>query len=77
MTNGQIDADKSQYFRLFLTKDTKWEYQKEWRILGKANEHMTAPKIKTIYIGKNASSDNRQKMREYCDKHNITLVVKE
>lgn len=77
MTNGQIDADKSQYFRLFLTKDTKWEYQKEWRILGKANEHMTAPKIKTICIGKNASSDNRQKMREYCDKHNITLVVKE
>ncbi len=77
MTNGQIDADKSRYFRLFLTKDTKWEYQKEWRILGKANEHMTAPKIKTIYIGKNASSDNRQKMREYCDRHNITLVVKE
>ena len=75
MTNGQIDADKSQYFRLFLTKNTKWKYQKEWRLLGDANKRIKAPKIKAIYIGKNASNDNRQKMQEYCDRNNIALMA--
>lgn len=77
LSDGQVDADKSQFLRLFLTKNLKWDYQKEWRLLGDAGQKIKAPKIKTIYIGKNASADDRQKMQEYCDRHNIALMVKE
>ena len=76
MTNGRIDADKSQYIRLFLTKNKLWDYQKEWRILGAANEKIRAPKTEAIHIGKNASEENKMKMKEYCERHGILLIQK-
>ena len=74
MTNGQIDADKSQYIRLFLTKNTIWQYQKEWRIIGNANEKIKAPKISAVHIGKNISKENRIKMEQFCIPRNIALI---
>lgn len=61
-SNKQINFDKSQFMRLFLTKNTEWLYQKEWRLFGLPNVKMQAPIIKTIYLGKNCSNDNKQKM---------------
>lgn len=63
ISNGQIDADKSQYLRLFLTKNTKWSYQNEWRLIGEAKDQKKAPKILRIYLGKNCSDENKQKMK--------------
>ena len=71
---GQIDADKSQYIRLFLTKNTIWQYQKEWRIIGNANEKIKAPKISAVHIGKKISKENRIKMEQFCIPRNIALI---
>jgi len=73
-SNGQIRADSSHFIRLFLTKYKKWEYQKEWRLIGKANDKMKAPKIKVIYLGKNINNINKQKMVEYVEKRKIDII---
>lgn len=74
-SNGEFDADRSQFIRLFLTKYKKWEYQNEWRILGDAGTKIKAPKIKAIYIGKNATKENIEKIRNFADKNNIRIIV--
>lgn len=74
ISSGEIAPDKSQYARLFLTKNTIWQYQKEWRIIGDANEKIKAPKIKTIFVGENAASENIEKMRLYCKANGVELI---
>ena len=74
MSSGQIAADKSQFVRLFLTKDLVWSYQKEWRLLGDAKEKLPAPSIRTIYLGKNMSKQDKQQMIDYCKAHNIVVA---
>lgn len=64
LSHDQLQADKSSYLRLFTTKNTIWDYQKEWRLLGDANTKLKAPKIKTIYLGKNVSKENEEKINE-------------
>lgn len=73
MSNGQIAADKSQFMRLFLTKDLVWSYQKEWRLLGDANYHLCAPTVSTIYLGKNMPEKDKQQIIEYCKARNIIV----
>lgn len=73
-SGGQINADKSQFIRLFLTKNTKWAYQNEWRLLGDANVKMKAPKIKAIYLGKNCTEENRQKILALSLKKRFVVV---
>ena len=46
LSDKQLKADRSQYVQLFLTKDTKWAYQKEWRILG--NGYLFAKRIEKL-----------------------------
>lgn len=74
MSNGQIQADTSQFIRLFITKYSKWKYQKEWRLIGKANGKIAAPKIKTIYLGKNISETNKKKITEFAGKMRINII---
>ena len=76
LSNNQIDADRSQFLRLFLTKETKWAYQKEWRLINNANEKLKAPFIKRIILGKNVRSEDKEKMFLFCTKHNIKLEEK-
>lgn len=74
-SQNKIESDISQFLRLFLTKDTIWSYQNEWRLIGEANGIVkSAPKVKAIYLGKNVSNENRLKMEEYCKNNNINLV---
>ena len=75
MSNGQIAVDKSQFMRLFLTKDSFWSYQKEWRLLGDANQKLSAPKINTIFLGKNMPEQDKQQMIDYCKAHNIKVKL--
>ena len=74
ISNGNIMTDKSQYLRLFLTKNTEWEYQKEWRLIGEANKKVVAPKIINIYLGKNVKEEHRKNMMVYCKKRGINLI---
>ena len=64
LSDNQFQADQSSYLRLFTTKNTIWDYQKEWRLLGDANTKLKAPKIKTIYLGKDASKENEEKINK-------------
>ena len=73
MSNGQIAADKSQFIRLFLTKDLVWSYQKEWRLLGDANQKLSAPSVNAIYLGKNMPEQDKRQMIEYCKTHKIKV----
>lgn len=72
-SNGQIQADSSHFIRLFLTKYTKWAYQNEWRLIGKANDKMVAPKISRIYLGKNASEEDQKALVNYAKKNGIKI----
>lgn len=73
ISNGQAQSDASQYMRLFLTKDTKWDYQKEWRLLGDAAEKLPAPPIHAIYLGKNMPEQDKRQMMDYCELYNIAI----
>ena len=77
ISNGQIQVDQSHLMRMFLTKDTKWSYQKEWRLLGDANQKIKSPTIHAVYLGKNASHGDKQIMKDYCFSHNIPLIQKD
>lgn len=76
MSNGEIQADQSQFIRLFLTKNTEWQHQKEWRLIGEADGKPRAPKIKRIYLGKEVDSNNRIKIQGFCRKYSTELVEK-
>ena len=73
-TGGKIKADASQFIRLFTTKNRKWEYQREWRLIGEANARMKAPQISRIYIGKKADKQDIQRMTDYAKGREIELV---
>lgn len=75
-SDGQIRADKTKLIRLFVTKDKKWEYQKEWRIIGEANEKITAPKITRVICGNNVSKENLELIKNYCLKSGIKLEAR-
>ena len=77
MSYGQIAADRSQFMRMFLTKDTKWAYQKEWRLLGDANDKLPAPTIHAVYLGKNMTGQSKKQMLDYCQAHDIAVHIEE
>ena len=77
MSYGQIAADRSQFMRMFLTKDTKWAYQKEWRLLGDANDKLPAPTVHAIYLGKNMTDPNKKQILDCCQKHDIAVHIEE
>ncbi len=73
MSYGQMAADRSQFARLFLTKDLIWSYQKEWRLLGDANQKLSAPTINAIYLGKNMPERDKQQMIDCCKRNKISI----
>lgn len=74
MSNGEMETDITRYLRIFLTKDLKWEPQKEWRLIGEAGFQLPAPKINAIYLGKNVSEKDKQEMTMFCATHKIKLI---
>lgn len=76
MSYEQIIADRSQLMLMFLTKDTQWAYQKEWRLLGDAGQQLTAPKINSIILGRNMFEEDKAKMISYCQKYNFVVNFK-
>lgn len=75
MSNGKMESDSSQCLKLFLAKYEEWSYQNEWRILGDAGAKLKAPKIKTIYIGRNASKENIEIMKKLAIEKLIRIKI--
>lgn len=73
LSKEQIDIERNHILKLLTTKDLKWSYQKEWRIIGDANFKLKAPKIKRVIIGYNANENDKTKMIEICEKLNIKI----
>lgn len=74
LSNKQVDSDRSQFLRLFLTKETKWAYQKEWRLIDGAGIKLKAPKIKRIIMGRNISLTNFEALNNICNLKSIKLT---
>ena len=74
ISDDNIECDKSQVLRLFLTKNTEWEYQNEWRLIGEPDKKIIAPNINKIYLGKNVSEENKEKISIFCKEKGIILV---
>lgn len=72
-SNGEMKTDQTQYLRLFLTKNTEWNYQNEWRLIGDANYKMRAPKITKIIVGSKMAEENYNRINDFCCKNNIIL----
>ena len=73
-SDKQIKTDISQYISLFVTKNLIWEYQKEWRLIGNADEKAKAPKIKNIYLGYNVSSENEKRIHNYFKDTDVNII---
>lgn len=52
------------FTQLICTKDSDWEYQDEWRIVGNANAKIKPMKIKSIYLGFDVSEENEKIIKE-------------
>ncbi len=74
LSDGKIIVDRSQCIKLFLTKYDEWAYQNEWRLIGNAKEKIVAPKIKAVYVGKNASKENVEKLVRFSEIMNFKLI---
>lgn len=67
-TNGQMKTDIGCFAELTCSKDSDWEYQDEWRLVGDAKSKAKPFKIKNIYLGFDVSKDNEDKILDYASK---------
>ena len=75
LSDGKIPTCTNQCIDLLRTKDReRWSYQNEWRIIGKANTKLPAPRIRTIYVGKDVSEENIKKLMEFAANHDISIM---
>lgn len=64
---------------LCLLKSDEWAYEREWRIVFPtgsefANDEITMPKPSSIILGIRVNSENKQKMIDFCKRHEITVM---
>lgn len=65
ISSGQIKTNMGCFTELLCTKDTDWEYQDEWRLIGDAKTKVVPFKIKNIYLGYDVSKENEESMLSY------------
>lgn len=75
LSNEQLNIDRNQIIKLLTTKDLKWAYQKEWRLVGDADFKLKAPKINKIIIGSSVSKDDKNRMISICKKNQIDVEL--
>lgn len=75
LSNEQLNIDRNQIIKLLTTKDLKWAYQKEWRLVGDADFKLKAPKINRIIIGSNVEENSKNKMIEICRELKIEVKL--
>lgn len=68
LSQGKLTTDETQYLQAFLTKSEEWSFQKEWRVIGTANDHVPAPRIKAIYVGHKADENKLNLIKDFSSK---------
>jgi len=74
-SNERLNIDRNQIIKLLTTKELKWAYQKEWRLVGDADFKIKAPKINRIIIGSNVEENSKNKMIEICRELKIEVKL--
>lgn len=64
-TNGKMKTELGCFAELICTKDSDWEYQDEWRLIGDANTKLKPFKIKAIYLGFDVDENNEKMILDY------------
>ena len=76
LSNGKLggkDSLKKYVMELFLVKYKEWSFQKEWRAVGEAAGKLKVKKISGIYLGKNISKTNKNKVINLARKKGIAV----
>lgn len=73
VTSGQMTTDMGCFAQLTCTKDSDWEYQDEWRIVGDANSKVKPLKIKSVYLGFDVSDNNQNIILELANKKKFSV----
>ncbi len=68
-----MEKAREQIINLYTIKSKEWEFEKEWRIIGKAKEYYTIPNIKCVYVGNKVSQENIQRINEICTRKGILV----
>ena len=76
VSHNRISPDRSSYLRLFLTKEERWSIEEEWRVIGEADTRAFGPKIKRVFVGKNASKKNKELMLKLGTKCGFDVVFR-
>lgn len=64
ISNGLMKTNMGCFTELLCTKDSDWEHQDEWRLIGDACTKVKPIKIKNIYLGFNVSKKNQNAILE-------------
>ena len=76
-TSLQVDHKKydikDSLIKLVTTKAKSWSYQREWRLLGKANQNDICIPIKGVYIGMNMKSRNKTIILNIAKEKSLTV----
>ena len=75
LSNEKLNIDRNQVIKLLTTKDLKWAYQKEWRLVGDADFKLKAPKINRIIIGSNVNGNYKNRMIAICRELKIEVEL--
>ena len=73
LSGEKVEIERNHILKLLTTKDLKWSYQKEWRLVGNANGRLSAPRIKRIILGSNVDESNKEKIIEVCKSLRINV----
>ena len=68
-----MERASEQIVNLYTMKSKEWEFEREWRIIGKAKEYYTVPNIKCVYVGNRVSKENIEKIKGICTRKNIGI----
>lgn len=60
-------------YELFCSKDVDWKYQKEWRLVGGAQDKYYEVDIKAVYLGFKVSKTNEEKTIRYAKRYKFDL----
>lgn len=76
VSHNRISPDRSSYLRLFLTKEERWSIEEEWRVIGEADTRAFGPKIKRVFVGKNASKENKKMMLKFGANYHFEVIFR-
>lgn len=74
-SSGELNNGVGCMNELFCTKDTDWQYQDEWRLIGNAKAHCSKLKVKAVYVGFKVTENNLLKVKRVAKKKGFNVFL--